>query len=601
MIVPLLDKPNQYEVSVVRASVPLDGIPISQVNIGFESWQVQFTNTQTNQTSNAYVSQFNPTIEEYTDNTAIAATLDNYLGTLMISSPEPTGFATYIVGPYVPLLITTGYIPNTTVSNLVFSQTYIHYISSTSPTIITQYLYNGQSSGSIDISVSIPNVLIRGMCASQLRDQLYVVVFNPNSGFLELLTYITPTSQPIVNSLDVQYPNDAYINSMSCSDIYLSISTQVGGIGLFGQVQIINFDISGAPIALVNQPVIAQRLVMLTYVDSSSNYYQTDEISDSAPIPVFYEMDITNPIAHKYYYTPNDASLRFVRFLGSDTWDNLLVCYQDINDGTYRNVAFSKIPIESYQVYKIVGWSQVISMSEFTSVSGTRVLPSLTPNYQIWNYQTYLDQINIAIATAFNGISASTGWPTQEVPYLSYSDSKFSLNCGVGLALPICIMSFNTRLWQRFMFNSHTNTTKSNYEDLQILNLIPNILPSTPPSAFLMITQPHNSNYRWFDITRIIVRSTKMSVAGDVELNNTSLLNITDFAVDTSAPDVLLQIYEPTVLRYYQLYQTSPLNAVDVQLSYATRSGEIYPIYLTAGSSGSIKLLFRRSNFQLAL
>ena len=92
-----------------------------------------------------------------------------------------------------------------------------------------------------------------------------------------------------------------------------------------------------------------------------------------------------------------------------------------------------------------------------------------------------------------------------------------------------------------------------------------------------------------------------MSVAGDVELNNTSLLNITDFAVDTSAPDVLLQIYEPTVLRFYQLYQTSPLNAIDVQLSYATRSGDIFPIFITAGSDASVKLLFRRSNFQLAL
>ncbi len=71
MIVPLLDKPNQYEVSVVRASVPLDGIPISQANIGFEAWQVQFTNTQTNQTSNAYVQQFNPNIVTYNDNTAI--------------------------------------------------------------------------------------------------------------------------------------------------------------------------------------------------------------------------------------------------------------------------------------------------------------------------------------------------------------------------------------------------------------------------------------------------------------------------------------------------------------------------------------------------
>ena len=596
MIVPLLDKPNQYEVSVVRASVPLDGIPISQVNIGFQSWQVQFTNTQTNQTSNAYVSQFNPTIETYTDNTSIAATLDNYLGALTIADPEPTGFATYTVGPYVPLLITTGYIPNTTLSNLVFSQTYIHY--TTSPTIITQYLYNGQSSGEIDISVSIPNVVIRGMCASQLRDQLYVVVYNPNVGYLELLTYISPTSPPLVNSLGGTFLTNTSITSISCSDIYLSISFQFGDT-----YQIINFNITGAPDQLVNQqpPVVLANAVVYTYVDSSSNYYQSAVIVGSTPNSLFYKVDLNTYYVTKYYYIPESDSTRFIRFLTTDTWDNLLVCFQDINDGTYRNVAFSKIPIESFQVYKIVGWSQIISMTQFAHESHTTIGPSLTPNYQIWNYQTYLDQINLAIEAAFSYIKSTTGWPSQETPYLSYSDSKFSLNCGVGLASPVCIMSFNTRLWQRFMFNSHTNTTNSNYEDLQILNLIPNIVPSTPPSAFLMITQPHNSNYRWFDITRIIVRSTKMSVAGDVELNNTSLLNITDFAVDTSAPDVLLQIYEPTVLRYYQLYQTSPLNAVDVQLSYSTRSGEIYPIYLTAGSSGSIKLLFRRSNFQLAL
>ena len=281
----------------------------------------------------------------------------------------------------------------------------------------------------------------------------------------------------------------------------------------------------------------------------------------------------------------------------------IMACYRNQPEvgGGYRIEAYNSAD-GGVRIYYITIPTEPYSLTTFYTVTfPVPEGPSLTPNYQIWNYQTYLDQINIAIETAFNGISASTGWPSQEIPYLSYSDSKFSLNCGVGLASPVCIMSFNTRLWQRFMFNSHTNTTNSNYEDLQILNLIPNILPSTPPSAFLMITQPHNSNYRWFDITRIIVRSTKMSVAGDVELNNTSLLNITDFAVDTSAPDVLLQIYEPTVLRYYQLYQTSPLNAVDVQLSYATRSGEIYPIYLTAGSSGSIKLLFRRSNFQLAL
>lgn len=596
MIVPLLDKPNQYEVSVVRASVPLDGIPISQVNIGFESWQVQFTNTQTNPvtTSNAYVQQFNPTIETYTDNTAFAAINGYYFSTVSIPSPEPTGFAPYTMGPFASLLIQPGYIPNTTLSNVVFSQTYINYM--TSPTFINQYLYNGQSSGGIDISVSIPNVDIRAMCASQLRDQLYVVVYNPNAGFLELLTYITPTSPPLVNSLGGTFLTNTSITSISCSDIYLSISFQFGDT-----YQIINFNITGAPDQLVNQqpPVVLANTVIYTYIDSSNNYYQSAPIVGSTHNAYFYQMDLNT------YYATNIYSISpqylFVRFLTTDTWDNVLVLLLNSNDGTYSSMAYNKVsPAGNIPPRYIINMGETLSMTQFTPVSGTRILPSLTPNYQIWNYQTYLDQINLAIETAFNGIKGSDGWPSQEVPYLSYSDSKFSLNCGVGLASPVCIMSFNTRLWQRFMFNSHTNTSNSNYEDIQILNLIPNIVPSTPPTS-LMITQPHNSNYRWFDITRIIVRSNKMSVAGDVELTNTSLLNITDFAVDTSAPDVLLQIYEPAILRYYQLYQTSPLNAVDVQLSYATRSGDIYPIYLTAGSSGSIKLLFRRSNFQLAL
>ncbi len=86
MIVPLLDKPNQYEVSVVRASVPLDGIPISQANIGFESWQVQFTNTQTNPvtTSNAYVQQFNPQIVVNNYNTTIIGFNNRNLDTMTI-------------------------------------------------------------------------------------------------------------------------------------------------------------------------------------------------------------------------------------------------------------------------------------------------------------------------------------------------------------------------------------------------------------------------------------------------------------------------------------------------------------------------------------
>ena len=333
--------------------------------------------------------------------------------------------------------------------------------------------------------------------------------------------------------------------------------------------------------------VVTVVVVVGVVVDSSSNYYQTPTIVGSTLISWFYRMNI-NTFAVTNYYIVNTISTNylFVRFLTTDTWGNVLVLILNINDGTYSSLAYPITPSQSFTRY-IINMGETLSMSEFTASSGTLILPSLTPNYQIWNYQTYLDQINIAISTAFNGIKGTVGWPTQETPYLSYSDSKFSLNCGVGLASPVSIMSFNTRLWQRFIFNSKTNILNPNYEDIQILNLIPNIVPATTITN-LMITQPNNSNFRWFDITRIIVRSTKMSVAGDVELTNTSLLNITDFAVDTSSPDVLLQIYEPTVLRYYQLYQTSPLNSIDVQLSYATRSGDIFAINLTAGSAVTI-------------
>ena len=594
-IVPLLDKPNQYEVSVVRASVPLDGIPISQYNIGFESWQVQFTNTVTNQTSNAYVQQFLPNIVPYSITTAMLGILGQPLKDMTINSVlSPSGD--------VPLTL-TAFIPNVTqgltvagYSNITYSQSYIWFCNMP---FIRRHIYGSNPFTTLDIRflTGIGTSVVRAMCASSLNDNLYILCYDTDAGGQWFITCLTPTSTTPLNILlldPANYPTDMNINSMACSGAQLTIGLNypIGGPGSPLSMTK-NYNITNPLAITVTYPYIYDN-VTHSYIDSDNVYYTAP---NSPAIIYFFKTDITdNHMINNYLY-PTTSS-QFVRFLGSDIWNNLLVVFLNTFNNTYSIVAYNK-SINGRYLYRIkTGTQEPVSMSQFTPpVTGTNILPSLTPNYQIWNYQTYLDQINIAIATAFNGISSSTNWPSQEIPYLSYSNAKFSLNCGTGLALPICKMSFNTRLWQRFIFNSSTNTTNSDYKDLQILSLIPNIVPTTT----LMITQPHSTNYRWFDITRVIVRSTKMSVAGDVELTNTSLLNITDFAIDTSAPDVFLQIYEPHILRYYQLYQTSPLNSIDVQLSYATRSGDIFAINLTAGSAASIKLLFRRSNFELAL
>ena len=63
---------------------------------------------------------------------------------------------------------------------------------------------------------------------------------------------------------------------------------------------------------------------------------------------------------------------------------------------------------------------------------------------------------------------------------------------------------------------------------------------------------------------------------------------------------VLLQIYNPIVIRFYQMFGTTPLTMLDVNFSYSTRDSKIYPIYITPGSACSVKLLFKRTPVQLS-
>ena len=229
MIVPLLDKPNQYEVSVVRASVPLDGIPISQVNIGFESWQVQFTNTQTNPvtTFSAYVQQFNPTIETYNESTAIIGLLNSNLQTLTLPEPEPTFQPPLNLTPY-STAASQGVISGNN-SNISYSLTYINVVSNY--TQIRSYIYGSNIvSNTITITDYAPNTVIRGVCSSQGSDILYVLTSKPDGSEMTLLYYPNLTAMPIDVNIGIMMniPPQTVVNSFCASDGYISISFQIG-------------------------------------------------------------------------------------------------------------------------------------------------------------------------------------------------------------------------------------------------------------------------------------------------------------------------------------------------------------------------------------
>ena len=108
--------------------------------------------------------------------------------------------------------------------------------------------------------------------------------------------------------------------------------------------------------------------------------------------------------------------------------------------------------------------------------------------------------------------------------------------------------------------------------------------------------QPNSTLYRFADLTRILIGTSRISVKGDNQSSNELLVNFSDFVVDTENGIPNLIIYQPTILRWYQLYQTSPLNNLDVFVSYANRAGKVFPINISPYNSIGIKLQFRNSN-----
>ena len=380
-----------------------------------------------------------------------------------------------------------------------------------------------------------------------------------------------------------------FMNSFSCNDTYITATyTELFGINtrwitLFDSTPLqINTSFDFGP----------ETVNILTFLDNTTQdkfYINLSDLSGFARnnLPTFTQ-DIQ-------FLCP--ANHTFSRFLGSDQLDNILVDLLNTNTNFHSIYAYNKTTAAI--VYNITTQETDILLGASTFITAVSPLPgtSTTPFYEIWNYQEYLQQINLGIQTVFNTIKTSTGWPSQVCPYISYSGSKFSLNIDKAfISGGNAIISFNDRLWQRFMLNSSTNVLDDSFEDLQILDLIPN----QTATDLLQIIQPFSTSYRWFDITRVIIGSSKLSIAGDMELSDTSLLSITDFSVDTSSDTVLLQIYNPIVIRFYQMFGTTPLTMINVHFSYATRDGNIYPIYITPGSSCSTKLLFKRTLLQLS-
>jgi hypothetical protein len=222
--------------------------------------------------------------------------------------------------------------------------------------------------------------------------------------------------------------------------------------------------------------------------------------------------------------------------------------------------------------------------------------------YTITTFQQYLSQINLAFQNAYNAMQASVqSYAITSPPRMLFNpESKlFEIVCDGGfLNSSTDRILINSNLQSLFGFSSiqDANTPQGFYSIL-VLNNVNNISQNSNGAiSSVLITQECSSMYKLYDLVRIIVGTSRIPVLGDVEGINSSVNLITDIVPDTSTltPPNDIIIYQPTILRNYNLNTNVMIKDIDIQFFYGTKSGEIYPVKLMPGEYASIKLEFEQ-------
>lgn len=264
-------------------------------------------------------------------------------------------------------------------------------------------------------------------------------------------------------------------------------------------------------------------------------------------------------------------------------------------------------------IYSIKGSNQLTVGNQSVSISGIShflsyengdplILPS--ESYNLNSYQDFLNQINLAFASAFNKMTASySSYAPSEAPRIVFNPQSrlFSLICrGDYLSSGTYTILMNNRLWNMFLFPSVTTQgapTDINglYKTVLVQNNINNVVygsSATSPN-YVSVNQESSTAFKFYDLVRIMVTTSKIPINGDIEGKNDTVNLITDIVPDTNTltPDDVI-IYQPTVLRNYNLDSNVPLKDINLQFYYGCKDGTVHKIKLLPNEYASVKIEF---------
>lgn len=246
----------------------------------------------------------------------------------------------------------------------------------------------------------------------------------------------------------------------------------------------------------------------------------------------------------------------------------------------------------------------------FTSRSSTTPLTDPT-YYFIYDYQHYIDLVNLALEAAYALIPAPPAgssapyivWDTDAQKFIVYA-KKASYD--LSIPNPIKVF-FSQEIYRQIPFIPYFEETANSWQ-LYFQNY-GNNEETISGTLYLFLKQEAVGTSYWnpakgliFTSNTIPVKNTYTQINNNQQDNSNaaSLAILVDFKlnIENSLDQRKQLLYVPQQnYRRLDLYGTTPLKSIDINVYWTDVEGTLYPIRIPKGEEANIKLLFIRKSY----
>jgi hypothetical protein len=251
--------------------------------------------------------------------------------------------------------------------------------------------------------------------------------------------------------------------------------------------------------------------------------------------------------------------------------------------------------------------------------------------WELYSYQWWNNIVNNAFRDATAGLNALIGgvvtapfmiWDSSGYTAILNTDSAYFDQTPGVLAEPVYIY-FNSPMWVLYSsYEAEYIGQSTNIENGENFKLIVfnqqgqnEYTNTTTGITYMQTYQEYSTSPLWNPIQSIVFTTNLLPIVPEMTAaptsytgsgfqssgNNANLTNtLTDFEVVLEKGSE----YKPTInytpageYRLTDLFGTSPVNALNVNIYWKNRFGGLNPVTLSAGSSANIKMMFRRKDF----